>query len=938
MKRLGLDRFVAIDLETTGLDPQSERIIEVGAVRFVDGAEADKYTSLIYPRKSLPEEIIRLTGITDADLKDAPYPVEVLPELREFIGDDSIAAHNAPFDITFLKVEFARLGEPFHPHHSAAEIGYDTAVVSRALLPTLESHSLSRLAEYFSITGGQKHRAEDDARRCGLLLLRLVEQLIGLSVRETAMAGRILGPGVMGYMFHSLSEYLSENGAPIEVQPFEGYSHNLLGSFYPEESVDSIPEALEKVFGDGGILSQKLTGYEPRPKQHDMAIDCALSFANEEFLMAEAGTGTGKSFAYLIPAILFSISEKKRVVVSTNTKNLQEQLFSKDLPFLIDNLPFRFQTALLKGRGNYLCLRKWGNLLADPDSELAEEERPQALSLLFWANRTTTGDIAENSGFRADKRYWLWSKLASEAGACGGQKCPHSKNCFLQKARSQALKSHIVVVNHALVLTDIAAENAVLGEYDYLVIDEAHNLEKAASQHLGLESNIWKIRAFCNRLHRKEGGDSGLLHRLTGDNDLISDLTGAAITEVNRIRSEAGEFFGQITDTAHLSDHSTDPLYSIKKRYGPNDDIIKAGEQPLKRLTEALTVLKNLLQRIWNELYEGEEEDVDASSMGLELAGISDEALRIRDELVNLTGAENPDWVYWWHLPKREGPEILLCSAPLIPAKVLNERLYPLLDSIIFTSATLTVGGLFDYYKCRLGLDLLEDIEVIYKDYGTPFDYQRQAVFGAPVFIPSPKVKVEFNDSLAKIITNLAVKFRRGMLVLFTSYRQLSQIYETIRGDLLKEDIPLLAQGVEGSRSDIMRRFIDKRAVLLGTDSFWEGIDAPGEALEILIVAKLPFDVPTEPLVEARVEKIENEGGNPFLEYSVPEAAIKLRQGIGRLIRSTTDIGAVLICDTRVINARWGEIFRDSLPARIKVMRSMDEMDGMVGEILVKNI
>ena len=928
---------MAVDLETTGLDPQSERIIEVGAIRFIDGLETDKYTSFIYLRKSLPEEIVRLTGITDADLKDAPYPVKVLPELREFIGDDPITAHNAPFDITFLKVEFARLGEPFHPHHSAAEIGFDTAVLSRALLPTLESHSLSRLAEHFSISGGKKHRAEDDARRCGLLLLKLVEQLTGLSVKETVMAGKILGPSVMGYMFHALSEYLSENGAPMEAQVSEVYSRNLLGSFDPNESVESIAKALDGIFGDNGILSQKLPGYEPRPRQLDMALDCAQSFAEEKFLMAEAGTGTGKSFAYLIPAILFSLSEKKRVVVSTNTKNLQEQLFSKDLPFLVDNLSFRFQAALLKGRGNYLCLRKWRELLADPDAELTDEERPSALSLLFWANRTTTGDIAENSAFRTKKRFWLWSKLASEAGACGGQKCPYAKNCFLQKARSQASKSHIVVVNHALVLTDIAAENAVLGEYDYLVIDEAHNLEKAASQHLGSESNIWKILAFCSRLHRKEGGNSGLLHRLTGDNDLIPDLADAAMTEVNRIRSEAGEFFGQITEAAHLVNHSSDPLYSIKKRYGPNNEVIKAGSQPLKRLTEALTTLKNTLQRIWNELCEGEEDDVNAGSIGLELAGIFDEAQRIRDELVNLTEADDPDWVYWWHLPKREDPEILLCSAPLIPAKVLNSRLYPLLDSIIFTSATLTVGGRFVYYKRRLGLDLLEDVEVIYKDYGTPFDFQRQAVFGAPVFIPSPKVKVEFNDSLAKIITELAVKFRRGMLVLFTSYRQLSQIYEIIRADLLKEDIPLLAQGIEGSRSDIMRRFIDKRAVLLGTDSFWEGIDAPGEALEILIVAKLPFDVPTEPLVEARTERIENEGGNPFLEYSVPEAAIKLRQGTGRLIRSTTDIGAVLICDTRVINARWGEIFRDSLPARMKIMRSMDEMDGAVGEILDLN-
>jgi predicted DnaQ family exonuclease/DinG family helicase len=785
--------------------------------------------------------------------------------------------------------------------------------------------------------GGDNHRAEDDARRCGKVFLKLLDLLLNIGISEAFIAKKLLDSGAMFELFSDVAESLKRAGTPAEPPASEGYSQNLLISNKPDFKISSIGSTIEGIFHPQGYIAQKFPNYEWRPKQAEMAKDCADAFNQGDYLMAEAGTGTGKSFAYLIPAILFSIVEKCRVVVSTNTKNLQEQLFYKDIPLLVDCLPFGFQSALLKGRANYICLRKWFEILIDPGAFLSDEERIQALCLLFWINRTTTGDIAENNGFRLERFWSLWSKVVSEAGNCLNQRCPQFKQCFLQKARNQASKSNIVVVNHALMLTDISADNAVLGEYHYLVVDEAHNLEKAASNHLGLEINIWTFRAFCNKLYRKDKVEIGLLFRLRqkyiGDNKTISDLVQHCISDVGKIRSNAGELFAVMGETARTTLKEYDSAFTAKKRYGSGSEVIRSGIQYVEDLLKDLTSLEKGLKRIAEALVDIGEDILEESSPGLEAIAYAEEAKRLYTDLTALIEADDADWVYWWELPRKENNEIQLFAAPLNPKEILVQTFYPFLKSVIFTSATLKIGDSFEYYRDRLGLNELEEVEVECKDYGSPFDYERQALFGAPTFIPGPKSAQEFTSALAQIISDVVLKFRRGTLVLFTSYSQLNQIYNLVRPEMVKANVPLLAQGIEGSRSDILRRFLRKRALLLGTDSFWEGIDAPGEALEILIVAKLPFDVPTEPLIEARMEKITREGRNAFAEYSLPEAVIRLRQGVGRLIRSNKDKGVVLICDNRIVSTGWGGTFRQSLPKKMEVLRSKEEVIASIAEI-----
>ena len=829
-----------------------------------------------------------------------------------------------------------RLGEPFYPGKKASEIAYDTAVLARALHPEIESHSLQRLAELFRVRGGVQHRAEDDARRCGLVFLGLIESMMKLGLKESADAARLLGKGVTANLFNNLTKYLSENAGAAEPKPGKPYSRNLLGSISEVEPVKSPEDFLTGIIEENGALSRYLHNYEFRDRQLEMARDCFHALQQDSYLMAEAGTGTGKSFAYLIPAVLFSVTEKQRVIVTTNTKNLQDQLFNKDLPFLEKALPLKFQAALLKGRSNYLCRRKWLEILTDPDSYLTADEREKALSLIFWTNRTTTGDISENNGFRVQRSHGVWSKAASEAGSCSGQRCAQYQKCFLQKARAQAVNSHVVVVNHALILSDIASDNAVLGEYNNLIVDEAHNLEKAASNHLGREMSIWRIRTFYQRLYSKDGGETGILKRLrnhtVADKKRLQDLLENAINDTNKLKSEAGDYFAALNEAAKETTSLNRSNYTIKKRYGPGDGVISSGTEILVDLLDTIKHIYQDLKSILSLILDDGLDNIEGFDFDLELNALADEASRLHDDLIELTNAEDPEWVFWWELPNREDAYMNIYSAPLSPGDILNQKLYPLLDTAILTSATLTIENSFSYYRDRLGLASVEKV-VEYKDYGSPFDYDKQAIFGVPVFMPSPKFTEDFLLKLADIIVDLATEYKLGTLVLFTAYSQLIKVHEIISETLKQEDIQLLAQGVEGSRTDLLRRFLRKKSVLLGTDSFWEGIDAPGEALEVLIIAKIPFDVPTEPLIEARTEKLEREGRNPFMEYTVPEAAIKLRQGIGRLIRSSTDKGAVIICDSRITNTKWGSVFVSSLPGRLHHFRNRNEIRNYLSEM-----
>lgn len=945
--------FVALDLETTGLDPKSAEIIEIGAVKVENGQLADHFGQLVRPYDGIPLQITRLTGISDEDVKNSPQIQDVLPNLLEFLSTSPVVIHKASFDLSFLR-EIEDWSDP--------EVVYDTLELTRVVFPRLIEHKLQSLARFFGIQDTEFHRATADAYVTAQVFLRTIEVLRQKDLDLIQRMLRLIRgtDSSLAGIFISVANELAQmawtkrigtiNTDPDCLKEF----FNIAGSSSREQMGEGRHRQrrldlaqIRSFFEEGGPLAQSLERYERREQQIIMADAVAEAFNDSEFLLVEAGTGTGKSLAYLVPAILWANRNGERTVVSTNTKNLQEQLFYKDLPELERVLDVPFTSVLLKGRSNYLCLNRWIRALDDPETTFTPEERKAVLSLVMWTEETTSGDIAENNGFAGTRNRSAWNKISAEGSNCIPQKCKFHNDCFMMKVRKAAQKADIVVVNHSLLFSDLSSENAVLSEYGNLVFDEAHNVEKVAAQYLGLQVDIWTIRDLINSLYWKEIGEGGSLVLLRGRLSQANLEPGQLESLLPRINSaielckgswkECQSFFGGLSRGISAILRTENSGYAFKLRFKEGDDVQLGLEQQMEGFLGVLSDLSSELSYLRAQIWELPTNSFEQQDELTEEIESSIQTLQnIFDNLSFIVAAGDENYVYWLELPaKEESFDVRFMAVPLDVSEHLSTMLYSNLRTIIFTSATLSVGGDFGYLSHRLGLDReggrLKTLQV-----GSPFDFEHQVMVAVPSFLPSPK-SPEFQVAVNDLLNRLLMGTKRGTLVLFTSYEMLNRSYAKLKDVLSLEGTMLLGQGQDGSRSSIMSQFKDDRtSILFGTDSFWEGVDVPGEALEVLVMVKLPFAVPSEPIVAAQTEKLEREGVNPFLNYSVPEAVIKFRQGFGRLIRNTNDRGIVVILDNRVIATRYGGIFLDSLPTRHRTFRSAEDMLSTIREWFVR--
>ena len=954
-----LDTFVALDLETTGLDPQRAEIIEIGAVKVEKGEIKAQFDQLVRPEGPLPPAITRLTGISEDMVRRSPPLSQVIPFFTDFIQEFPLVIHNAPFDLSFLQK---------HPEICLSQRVYDSLELARLVLPRLVNHKLQTLVRFFQIEQSL-HRAANDAQAVALIFLRLVELLL-----ETDLASIQRMLKIVQGTDSSLTELLAEVASVIAKQSVltkirsKSTDANYLTQLFNiggHEAVEALPGGGERsqhldlksvlsVFDIDGPLQQQLKGYEKRQEQLDMVKAVAEAFNQGELLMVEAGTGVGKSLAYLVPAIYWAVQNNDRVIVSTNTKNLQEQLFYKDLPELSRILDIPFRSVLLKGRSNYICLNKWYTALSQIETAFSPEERRELLPLVIWVQETETGDIAENSGFKSKL---LWNKLCAESNYCLGQKCKYYQKCFVMKVRREALRAHIVVVNHSLLFSDLCLENSILGSYQNLIFDEAHNIEKVAAQYLGRQLSIWSVKALTARLYSKGVTETGVLAFLRSrllqrgsqplqsraflrQVELLIELSRSVWQETREVFSRlAGRLDGWFSEDGG-------PEYYQKIRF-------KGGDQLARTLTTETETLRSLLGKLaaelsqlsqWLlELPEGsfQNQDEVTAEIGARLV----DCQQLYDDLTFLTSSGEEDWVYWVELPTApESFDLRILSAPLNISELLASELYSRLRTGIFTSATLTVPsetkgkhGDFGYFAERVGIGLTDQARVRSLALGSPFDYNRQTLVCIPSSFPSPK-SADFQKAIEGLIGQLLQKVKRRTLVLFTSYRMLNEAYYRLRELTNMEGTSLLGQGLDGSRSNIVARFIEyPGAVLLGTESFWEGVDLPGEALEVLVIVKFPFAVPTEPIVAAHMERLEKMGINSFLHYSLPEAVIKFRQGFGRLIRTKSDKGVIVILDTRALTKRYGRAFLESLPTRVCTFDSVEKMVKTIQSWFLRN-
>jgi len=928
--------LVFIDLETTGLDEQASEIIEFAGVRVVAGEAVEEFSQLANPGQALPLAITKLTGIRDADLRRARPSHVVLSDFLRFIGDDVVVAHNAAFERKFL---------------AAKSDGYfrntmlDTLELARILWPTFPHHDLDTLIAELELEVGERHRALDDARVLIVLWERLVARLDALPLEVVSAVAMVAAraPWPARRLFLEAEERrmtsILDVAASRYGRAFADHSELLdrardaRRKSDPSERPPPRPidvEELRAAFGAGGVFEQRIPGYEIRPQQVRMAELVSQAFNEGKHLLVEAGTGVGKSMAYLLPAIRWAQANGDKIVVSTNTKNLQEQLFYKDLPLLAATCGLDVRTALIKGRGNYVCVRKLLYLLDESERELTEEEHVALLPVLVWAAETEVGDVAECTGFLALRERDLWAKLCASSEECPGPYCRHRNRCFLNRARALAMTSDVVVANHAVVFAELALDSVVLPDYAHLIFDEAHNLEDAATDFLGCEIDHWTVRRVVQRLLRHDRGrhDRGLLPSiryrlkkgretsLTDSEKHLDKMILAAYPHVEAVEERLETFLLSIGQVLRASGKRDDTIRYDAAHRDPHAWAAVEGEK--QGLISVIGKLRAELARIAEQLEAPDERTFPYRTESLyDLQGVRATLAQFEHDLEFLVAADDEGYVYWVERYGRgRRPRHRIAAAPIRVGPRLKELLYDAKDTIVFTSATLSAAGKFDFLKDRIGLDLLEAERLLAEDVGSPFDYDRQMLVCVPAFVPEPER--ESGDFTAAVGRLLPEVFRatggRG-LALFTSYSMLNEVYGPLKAAMEAEQILVLGQGIDGERRAITRMFRrETSSVLLGTDSFWEGVDVPGEALTCLVVVKLPFAVHTAPVVQARCEEVESRGKSAFIHYTLPSAVIRFKQGVGRLIRTKRDYGVVVALDRRVLTRRYGIAFLRSLP------------------------
>lgn len=645
---------------------------------------------------------------------------------------------------------------------------------------------------------------------------------------------------------------------------------------------------LKDIFSPGGIISTNLSGYEYREEQLLMANAVARAFAASEHLVVEAGTGVGKSFAYLIPVISHAVKNEQTVVISTNTISLQEQLVTKDIPFLHQVLPRDFKAVLAKGRRNYLSRRRLESLLTYEYGLFDSlEEVDQVKQIVEWTETTEDGSRAD---LPMEPNNLIWDKVASDRDNCLRRKCPTYDVCFYFKARNEMHQADILIVNHHLLFSDLTLRQkdpsiGILPEYDYLVIDEAHHLEATATHHTSLEISSTRVKWLLDALHN-ERNDAGITARFDSEN---------LIGEVVHARENANQFFRVVEDYFADSDS-----YSKTQRI---------DEDNIDKVFVEGNILDTPLLNIENTLKELRE-NADTDDDEQELSSYYNQCRRLRDELDLMIRQSDPDYIYWAESSSwGRIPRIHLNATPVNISEMLRENLFDVKECVVMTSATLATNQNFDYYKKRIGLDMCRELLV-----HSPFNFKEQVKIHIPNEMPDPN-SIEFIPAAIREIKHYIEMTHGKAFVLFTSYKMMDEVYDEVEPYLAEIGIEVYKQGDGISRTDMLRAFReDTNSVLFGTSSFWEGVDVRGEALSNVVITKLPFEVPTHPIMEARVKQIKEQGGNEFMDFSLPEAILRLKQGFGRLIRTQTDNGIVVILDSRIKTRSYGKLFLESLP------------------------
>ena len=893
LKQIYLDSFVSIDLETTGLNYKTDKIIEISAVKYESGKVVGSFSKLVNPNKLISPFITNLTGIKNSDVENKKSFLNISEDFISFIKDLPIIGHNIQFDLKFIDNALNNSYDIFSHSYVC-----DTYFLSKIFLYYSNSFKLESLCNDFGINTGSSHRAEDDAKSAGDLFVVLLEKINNYDLNTINEIYKCYKDSMTinkDLFFHIINYKISENKKPLNMDLSQNLHNENLFEYFSKTNKSL---NFEEIYLDKGLLDAKINNYEFRPSQYEFSKDVLKSFGSSSIFIAEAETGLGKSYGYLVPAMLNSFDNK--ILISTSTHNLQEQLFNKDIPSLSEALDISIKASIVKGMKNYICVKRFKKLFNNLDL-LNEKDIYELLSLSVWIKNTKTGDISECNSFPIDRLYYLWDMINYDYQFCSFHSNDNTE-CFYNKLKKEIPKSNLLVINHSLLATIYNKEESVFDDFNLCVIDEAHKVSENCRMHLKQFISLKSITGlFETSVYLFEK-----IISYNTDHDIYNQL----INIKSKIELDFNHFTSTFREVTNEFGYSN--LLSKMNFNGQHDIRFKIDELNRIEFSDFIDFFPIILEDLKIFI-----ESVNSSkSLKISKANKLDLSLQFNkfqelDKSMNKIFIKSSNQVKWISafINNKKISSLSFNSVPLVVEQVFD-FFYKKFDSMILTSATLTVDDSFDYILNELGInDFSIDKSINTKKFTSPFFLKDQI----KLFVNNSNLVID-SDSFINDIKNIILDLRnhvpKRMLVLCTSYKQIINFK-----NILSNFDNIYYQDKTTSKDILIKNYLsNNNSILFGTSSFWEGVDLPNDKLEILIILKVPFSNPYNPIVEAKIEKFRNNNIDPFINFQLYEAILKLKQGFGRLIRHQNDIGVCIIADPRILNKSYGQIVLDSLP------------------------